>query len=341
MFIFKRNNYYYVEFTDPKTNKTKRITTGEKTRKAALIFITKMKTGLNHQMNNISNTISIEDFKNEYVEYVSNTHTSKYTKSVKLSFRMLIQEFGNKDLHLITAKEFDSFLSRKFRTAKFAAHLYYRTLKASFNKAIVWGYLLENPLKNISLPKTPQKQPTFITVDELNEIIKLTRNKTIASMINIAFYTGLRKGELINLKWSAVSNNLSILHVKNEDGFTTKNKKERKIPINDIVKRELLKLTENGKTGFVFKNNWDYQFHEDFVSHHFKKAVRKAQLSETICFHTLRHSFASLLVQKGISLYVVKELLGHSSIATTQIYSHLDNKALIKAVQIMIEKKSR
>ncbi|MFZ1519744.1 MAG: tyrosine-type recombinase/integrase, partial [Ignavibacteriaceae bacterium] len=74
--------------------------------------------------------------------------------------------------------------------------------------------------------------------------------------------------------------------------------------------------------------------YQESISKQFKKIIRKANLNEKIHFHTLRHSFASLLVQKGVSLYVVKELLGHEDLATTQIYSHLDNNSIVKAIAL-------
>lgn len=76
----------------------------------------------------------------------------------------------------------------------------------------------------------------------------------------------------------------------------------------------------------VFFRYEGIKLNEDFVSKQFKKSVRAAGLNDKIHFHTLRHSFASMLVQRGVSLYVVKELLGHEDLSTTQIYSIYSNK---------------
>jgi integrase/recombinase XerD len=77
------------------------------------------------------------------------------------------------------------------------------------------------------------------------------------------------------------------------------------------------------------------KLNEDYISKTFKQAVRDAELDNSIHFHSLRHSFASSLVQKGVSLYVVKELLGHEDLATTQIYSHLQKENLTEAVNLL------
>ncbi len=79
----------------------------------------------------------------------------------------------------------------------------------------------------------------------------------------------------------------------------------------------------------------DIKLNEDYVSKNFKRAVRATGLNNNIHFHTLRHSFASRLAQKGVSLFVIKELLGHEDIKTTQIYSHLQTKNLAEAVSLL------
>jgi len=91
-------------------------------------------------------------------------------------------------------------------------------------------------------------------------------------------------------------------------------------------------LRENN---YIFYRVIGVKLNEDYISKQFKKAVRSAGLSEDIHFHTLRHSFASNLIQKGASIYVVKELLGHESISTTQIYSHLQSENLSQAVSLL------
>jgi site-specific recombinase XerD len=89
------------------------------------------------------------------------------------------------------------------------------------------------------------------------------------------------------------------------------------------------------KNPYVFYRIKGIKLNEDFVSRYFKKVVRLVGLPDDIHFHTLRHSFASNLVQRGISIYSVKELLGHKSIVTTMIYSHLNRESLIKAISCL------
>jgi len=86
---------------------------------------------------------------------------------------------------------------------------------------------------------------------------------------------------------------------------------------------------------FVFNRYEGVKLNESYISKRFKKSVRTAKLNDEIHFHSLRHSFASALVQRGVSLYAVKELLGHENIKTTQIYSHLQQHNLSIAVHLL------
>jgi len=137
----------------------------------------------------------------------------------------------------------------------------------------------------------------------------------------------MRLGELLNMKWNWIDFKQNIITVQCSATFTTKSKKERIIPISPILRSQLSnqlpKVIDLEKNTFVFARINGIKLNVDFVSKQFKKSVRAAGLDDKIHFHTLRHSFASLLVQRSVSLYVVKELLGHESLTTTQIYAHL------------------
>lgn len=155
----------------------------------------------------------------------------------------------------------------------------------------------------------------------------------------MAFNTGMRLGEIVNLTWNQIDLEGSKITVQNTDEFSTKSKKDRIIPINktlhSILTNRIPKVININSNQYVFTRVRTLRLNEDFVSKKFKAAVREAELKDKIHFHTLRHSFASRLVQKGVSLYVVKELLGHEDIKTTQIYSHLEKENLFSAVNLL------
>ncbi|MEE9449657.1 MAG: tyrosine-type recombinase/integrase, partial [Ignavibacteriaceae bacterium] len=275
----------------------------------------------------------------EYLEYVANNRSPKYIKSIKLSFRQLLRYSKDIPLEDLDARLLDQFVSKKFSTSPAAALLYFRTLKAALSKAVVWGYIDENPLKKIKPPRLKKSLPVFISKSELELILDKTKTVMLKDLFTTAFYSGMRLGEIVNLVWECVDFKRKVIIVKNINGFTTKNKKERIIPMNSVV--ESLMMDRFCKTNNVDNNNYIFnrvmgiKLNEDYVSKKFKVAVRDCGLNDNIHFHTLRHSFASRLIQKGVSVFVVKELLGHEDIKTTQIYSHLQTENLTEAVNLL------
>ena len=183
-------------------------------------------------------------------------------------------------------------------------------------------------------------------------------------VVVIGFYTGMRLNEIVNLKWKNVNLSTRIITVGDED-FTTKGRNQRYVPICDeamevffrrqgavvgrqepAVRRqesvqegaEVLILPFSKRetsNGYVFCKSNGTRFTGDYVSRSFQLACRAAGMDKAIHFHSLRHSFASNLVQQGVSLYTIKELLGHSSITTTEIYSHLNMDALRDAIKTL------
>jgi len=283
--------------------------------------------------------MSLMEFREEYLNYVTPTKSSKYIDSIEFSFRQFYKFTGNIPLSEINVRKLDHFITLTFSSTPRGSHLYFRTLKAAFSKAVAWGYISENPFKKIKFPRLPVKQPVFISVEEFKIIHSQTEEDFLKDLFTTAFYTGMRLGELVNLNWSWIDQNISTIQIKCTNDFQTKSKKERIIPINSTLKTVLLshkfQIRSTDINGYVFTNTEGIKLNGDFVSKKFKKAVRSAGLNDEIHFHTLRHSFASLLVQKGVSLFIVKELLGHEDLKTTQIYSHLRNDNLRDAVNLI------
>ena len=181
-------------------------------------------------------------------------------------------------------------------------------------------------------------------------------------VVVIGFYTGMRLNEIVNLKWKNVNLSTRIITVGDED-FTTKGRNQRYVPICDEAMEVLFRRQESAvrreesavrrqesvqegaevlilpfskretSNGYVFCKSNGTRFTGDYVSRSFQLACRAAGVDKAIHFHSLRHSFASNLVQQGVSLYTIKELLGHSSITTTEIYSHLNMDALRDAIR--------
>ena len=332
----KKSPYYYIVFE----NKGKRtsISTKTKNKLEALTFLQNFisdKKNINTLNSSQIKSISLSQFKNEYLIYCNNTKSEKYISSIKYSFNALSEFTGEVPLKQISVKTVDIFIMTNFARTQRGAHLFYRTLKAAFNKALEWEYIDNNPFAKFKFPKLVKSQPAFITEEQINLIAANTTQQHLKDLFIVAFYSGLRLSELVNMKWDWIDFIQKTITVKNSSAFQTKNKMERVIPMTGQVFQILFKrfnFSQNFLDKFVFYRQMGNKLYPSFVSKQFKLVVRKLNIDERIHFHSLRHSFASLLVQKGVSLYIVKELLGHSDIATTQIYSHLQTQNLFDAI---------
>jgi site-specific recombinase XerD len=333
MFLLKRSSIYYVEYLDVEENRVRRVSTHQSIKRDAIKYLSDFEKNLKTQKS--YKHIFLDDFEKQYSEYVKDNLSAKYYITVKLSFRQLTSFTGNIPLSKFNYSLIDKFFVETFSRTQQGAWTYYRILKSAFNKAILWGYLDQNPFNKIKLPKIPNNNPLFIQEFELNDLLNLEEDELLKSIYVFAFNTGLRLGEIINLKWNAVDFSDEIISVQNTIDFTTKGKQERKVPMNDCVlnllRKQFPKVIDIANDSLVFSNN-GIQLNGDYISKRFKKIIRKSKLNQHLHFHDLRHSFASNLVKKGVSIFVIKELLGHQDVKTTQIYSHLTIGTLQSAV---------
>lgn len=283
--------------------------------------------------------ITLRVFSNEYSNLIKQNRSAAYHKSVVNSLKHLTDYFGiQRPIQTLELKDIESFISHLQQKVNKGYRVYVRTLKAAFSKAVDWNYVKENYFLKVKLPKKQQVNPAYISHTQLAEIGGQIENETIRGLVVFAFYTGMRLNEIVNLTWRNVNLSTRIITVGDAE-FTTKGRNQRYIPICEEVARILtFSLREKEKVipignNYVFSKRNGEGFTGDYVSKIFKKACKAVGTDKSIHFHSLRHSFASNLVQKGVNLYTIKELLGHSSISTTEIYAHLNMDALKEAIR--------
>lgn len=239
-----------------------------------------------------------------------------------------------KEINTIELRDAEKFIDAIKKKAPLGVYNYLRSIKAMFNKGVEWNYLRSNPVSKIKLPKRQETNPTFINVSELEKILSNIDKQFIKDIAEISFYTGMRLGEATSLKWQSVSMINDSITVGNEN-FTTKTRRTRPIPMHPRVKEiieRLKKGSKNKKDDYLFRKNGNQPFTRDYVSKKFKKACRDAGIDENVHYNSLRHSTASNLAQKGVSLYTIQKILGHTKFSTTQIYAHLQIDTLRDAI---------
>lgn len=273
-------------------------------------------------------------FSEDYLRMVKHTFSEKYVTSVKTTFNHLINFFGDECLlAAIKPKDAELFKQHLMKSAPRGYPVYIRNLKAAFNKALLWEMISINPFERIEIKKKQVAKPEFINKSELSTILEQVNNQTLNKLFLFAFYTGARLSECVLLKWKNIDIK-ELLIIIGDDEFVTKSKKVRVIPIVEEIKGFLVQgfIKSKDKSSYVFPKSNGFPFRKEYVSKIFKKAVISSAINKNIHFHSLRHSFASNLVLAGAPITVVSELMGHSSILVTQIYSHNDLSAIRSAM---------
>lgn len=191
------------------------------------------------------------------------------------------------------------------------------------------------PTTKVKTPKIDNRRQRFLTKDEAAKILEKAkaRNPRLYEICMMSLKTGARANEILSIKWGDVDFGKEMITL-----WDTKNSKTRAVFMTDEIK-SLLEGKDKGKsTEYLFPGKNGNKTHE--VSRIFNEIVDELGLnSETsdarqkVVFHTLRHTFASWLVENGTDLYTVKELMGHATLSMTERYAHLGNGTLQKAVK--------
>lgn len=203
-----------------------------------------------------------------------------------------------------------------------------------------------NLVKEVILPKKEKHIPTFLSIDEIKNLLSVFdetkpneyRDKT---MVLVMYSAGLRVSELINLEKRSINFEEKLITLKG------KGNKERFVPLNYIALEYLNNyLSQNknnkvfSKSKYLFINKKDGKpLTRQYFFVELNKYAKRAGIDKKISPHTLRHSFATHLLENGADLRVVQELLGHSKIETTQIYTHLSTKKILDALDLYSKRK--
>lgn len=251
-----------------------------------------------------------------------------------------VEETGQ--LHLPILRGFLAGLHKKNKKSTVARKL--AALRSCFGYAQKKGWILENPFLRIRTPKVEKTIPPFLSEKEVNlllqePVIDSWLELRDQAFLELFYASGLRLMELTGLDWSSLDLSLGLLRVMGKGG------KERVVPmgrkaiqslttyrraLEQAEQRSEFKITDHQS---VFLNRFGKRVSDRTVARRLKKRVEKENLSPSISPHSLRHSFATHLLNAGADLRIVQELLGHASLSTTQKYTHISMSRLLEVYQ--------
>jgi integrase/recombinase XerC len=270
----------------------------------------------------------VKKFIDEFIRYLDaergvSPHTIRaYRKDLEIFFESAPEYIQLNDIRAFVASEINRGLKKSTASRRLAA------LRSFLKYLHSEGYIKSNPAKLVQSPKLPRKLPRFLSVDEIFELVEKpkgigflhVRDKAILELL---YSSGLRVAELAALDLEDVNMKEGSVKAKG------KGKKERIVPVGKkaiealksyMAERLLLKRS----TPAFFLNRSGTRLTDRSIRRIVQKYSKALALSGKVSPHTLRHTFATHLLQSGADLRVIQELLGHSSLSTTQKYTHLD-----------------
>jgi integrase len=334
MFLSKRpNGIYHIYYKKP-NGKLTSISTKSKLKSEANKYLAKFSNELTKQEDTILKSILLKTFSIEFLKHSETVHTFWTNYTYKQTYKFFNNYFPNILISDLRASDISRYIEYRIKNSSiYQARKDLINISASFNWAIIQGLIIENPCKNVKKVKVPQKLPLFYSKRDFHELLNVIDSEDIKDLVIFAVNTGLRQMELIKLEWNQIKLDKNIVILDNQYHIT-KGKRVRTIPLNSKGLQILEKRFVNKIRNRVFTYRGNHLM-QDFLSHKYAGYVEKAKLNTKLNFHSLRHTFASWLVQKGVSIYEVSKLLGHADIKTTQIYAHLRSDDLRNAVEML------
>lgn len=328
MFLTKRENgIYYICYRDELTGKIIRNSAKTKDKIRAQKLFVEFRSNKDEQVKNKFFTLtSLRDF---VLEYVKNNFSKSTHQLYRRAFREFIDILGNKIAYDVTPEDIEYFKRKRLDTVSpVTLNIEIRNLKTGYNLARKFKHSTDNPFKDIKQIKEVQKEKMVFTEDEIEKLIKAINIPLLKNFVIIGLYTGMRLAEILNLQWKDILFEEKIIKVLNKENHRTKTTRIRSIPISEklypVLEDMMREAGDNySAEKYLFQSYTKRPFDKSFITTKFKKSVIKAGLPEHLHFHNLRHTFITQLLKKGISIYKVKMLAGHSSVKTTEGYSHL------------------
>lgn len=371
----EKNGYFYAVLSYKDTNnkrKTKWIPTGYPVKgnkkKAETFLMEQRKNFVLPQEDAAEKDELFTDYLTRWLQIARSTiAVTTYSSYDGLLQSAILPWFKKKNVTLrqLTAKQIQDFYTAQLKRVKPNTVIHYHAvIHRALKYAVKTDLIPMNPADKVDRPKKNSFQPGFYDKEEINQLFVAVEGTIVEAPIKLAAFYGLRKSEVLGLKWDAIDFDRNVITVRHTvtactlDGKytviardTTKTKSSRRtLPLSPPVRAMLIRLkaeqAENRRLcgncychdyeGYICINEVGQRILPNFLSDNFDRILRVNGLRH-IRFHDLRHSSASLLLANGVPLKNIQEWLGHSDFSTTaNIYAHLDAASKQETAEAML-----
>lgn len=236
-------------------------------------------------------------------------------------------DFKRENITRESIESFKEYLSMELGYSKSSIYLYIRALQSFIS------FLGVDDIGELKPPKRAQKVPNYLNGDEVSMIITNCKNLKERLIVKLLVYTGVRVSELCSIRINDIDLKSKTLKIRSGKGD-----KDRLVVFSDDVVPDLkLYMMESrgrkGKADYLFPTSKSKRISPVTVERIIREIVKRSGVSKKVTPHTFRHTFATSLLRNGADLRIIQILLGHASISTTQIYTHVDERALKKGYE--------
>ena len=262
----------------------------------------------------------------QYLEKLLRKRYSPNTIKTYMSYMgAFAEDFRDRDLDSIRTEEINSYILDLIRTKNISPSQQSQRISAiKFYYEQVLGR--KKQYYQLNRPKKERKLPLVLTEEEAERIFNHCNNLKHKCILMTLYSGGLRRSELINLEITDIDSKQMLIRITNSKG-----NKDRFTLLSETLLRHLREYIRYYRPNYwLFEGQGGGQYSATSIENIFRKALRKAKITKHATPHTLRHSFATHLLEQGVSIRYIQELMGHSSINTTEIYTHVSSRQLSK-----------
>ena len=274
---------------------------------------------------------TLEQIKDEYLRKHSKTKSaSGYKRDAGILEKHMIPVFGKVSLNQIMLEQVEDYLAERIADGAAPATINkeIQVLKHVVKKAVEWGKIHTNQIVNVKPLKTPPGRVRYLELDQIPKLLEKCP-AWLRPIVVIALNTGMRRGNIVNLKRTNIDKRNRLIRLEK-----TKNNDAQILPMNQTVYEVISSLPPRVDTPYLFVEEDGKRISPDKVTMAFKRACEAAGIND-FRLHDLRHHFASWLAMSGQNQRTLMELLGHKTPAMTARYTHLSDRHLRTAVEVL------
>jgi integrase/recombinase XerD len=265
-------------------------------------------------------------YLHQFTEYLMSKRYSKNTVKVyQEALQVFLRFFQDKQVEQITNADIVNFNNTYILKKKLSSSYQNQVINAIrlFYRKIEHRQL---DIDGLERPRREKKLPEIFSLDEIQRLFEATENVKHRTILMLIYSAGLRRGEVLNLQPRDIDSQRMVIHIHGGKG-----KKDRIVPLSTVILEQLRTyyITYRPKV-YLFEGQAGGQYSERSIQLVFVQAKAKAGIKKNSSLHTLRHSYATHLLESGVNLRYIQELLGHSSPKTTQIYTHVTSEGIRK-----------